>query len=86
MYRYGTRSWYHCLNSGGEKRQVFNKHMPEKWQIRYCDIVFNVHPTGSKQTGLFPEQAVNWGVDIGAYKGIRTSYNFWLRFLKMYLQ
>lgn len=53
-------AWYHRSNSGGGKWQVFNKRIPEKWQIRYRDLVFNVRPTGFKHTGLFPEQAVNW--------------------------
>lgn len=51
---------YHRSNKGGGKWQVFNKNMPDKWQISYRDLVFNVRPTGFKHTGLFPEQAVNW--------------------------
>ncbi|MBQ3920258.1 MAG: class I SAM-dependent methyltransferase [Oscillospiraceae bacterium] len=38
--------------------------IPEKWQIHYdlcgAPLTFNIHPTGFKHTGLFPEQAVNW--------------------------
>ena len=34
--------------------------LPEKWQIRYDDLTFNVKPMNFKHTGLFPEQAVNW--------------------------
>lgn len=53
-------AWYHRSNSGGGKWQVFNKKIPDKWQIKYRELVFNVRPTGFKHTGLFPEQAVNW--------------------------
>ncbi|MBQ6540620.1 MAG: class I SAM-dependent methyltransferase [Oscillospiraceae bacterium] len=34
--------------------------LPEKWQIRYGELTFNVKPMNFKHTGLFPEQAVNW--------------------------
>lgn len=60
--------WYHRSKSGGGKWQIFNKKMPEKWQIRYRELVFNVRPTGFKHTGLFPEQAVNWDWIAGLIK------------------
>lgn len=53
-------AWYHRSNKGGGSWQVFNKSIPDKWQIRYRELVFNVRPTGFKHTGLFPEQADNW--------------------------
>ena len=34
--------------------------LPQAWQIKYRDLVFNLKPMGFKHTGLFPEQAVNW--------------------------
>jgi len=34
--------------------------LPERWQITYGDLTFNVRPMNFKHTGLFPEQAVNW--------------------------
>ena len=34
--------------------------LPESWQIRYREIVFNVKPMNFKHTGIFPEQAANW--------------------------
>jgi len=34
--------------------------LPQAWQIKYKDLVFNLKPMGFKHTGLFPEQAVNW--------------------------
>ena len=34
--------------------------IPEKWNIKYKDLTFNIKPMGFKHTGLFPEQAVNW--------------------------
>ena len=34
--------------------------LPEKWQVRYRDLTFQVKPMNFKHTGLFPEQAANW--------------------------
>ena len=50
---------YHRSSSGGGSWE-FKKKMPEKWQIKYKDLTFNIKPMGFKHTGLFPEQAVNW--------------------------
>ena len=38
----------------------YNKSLPEKWQIKYKQLTFNIKPMGFKHTGIFPEQAVNW--------------------------
>ncbi len=46
-------------HSGGGRWQEYKK-IPERWQISYRDMVFNVKPMGFKHTGIFPEQAVNW--------------------------
>lgn len=34
--------------------------VPDSWQVKYKNLIFNVKPMGFKHTGLFPEQAVNW--------------------------
>ena len=36
------------------------KALPESWQIKYGDLVFNIKPMNFKHTGIFPEQAANW--------------------------
>ena len=40
--------------------------MPSSWKISYDslgkELTFIVEPTSFKHTGLFPEQAVNWGL------------------------
>ncbi len=58
---------YHRSATGGgtweQKRKI-----PQKWQIDYDGICFNVSPTGFKHTGVFPEQAVNWDL----YKDLIT--------------
>ncbi len=46
-------------NSGGGHWEVLRK-IPDSWQVKYKELVFNVKPMGFKHTGLFPEQAVNW--------------------------
>ena len=50
---------YNRSSSGGGAWQ-YNKKVPDKWQIKYKDLTFNIKPMGFKHTGLFPEQAVNW--------------------------
>lgn len=34
--------------------------LPERWQIHYGALTFNVRPMNFKHTGVFPEQACNW--------------------------
>jgi len=50
---------YHRSSSGGGRWEII-KNIPEKWEIKYKNLTFNVKPMGFKHTGLFPEQAVNW--------------------------
>ena len=46
-------------NKGGGHWENLKK-TPDKWQVHYKDLVFNLKQMGFKHTGLFPEQAVNW--------------------------
>lgn len=46
-------------NTGGGKWDIYKK-LPERWEIKYKDLSFNIKTMGFKHTGLFPEQAVNW--------------------------
>lgn len=46
-------------SSGGGQWKIYKK-IPDSWQIKYNDLVFNVKPMGFKHTGVFPEQATNW--------------------------
>ena len=50
---------YNRSSSGGGAWK-YNSKVPENWQIKYKDLVFNIKPMGFKHTGLFPEQAINW--------------------------
>lgn len=50
---------YHRSNKGGgywEKK----KNLPDRWEVKYKHLVFNVKLMGFKHTGIFPEQSVNW--------------------------
>jgi len=38
----------------------FRKTIPENWPISYRDLRFNLQLGGSKQIGVFPEQAAQW--------------------------
>lgn len=49
---------YVRASSGGGRWE--NHGLPDKWDIRYRELTFQVKPMNFKHTGLFPEQAVNW--------------------------
>ena len=49
---------YERSRTGGG--QWAKKSLPDKWQVRYGDLTFNVGPMNFKHMGLFPEQAANW--------------------------
>ena len=50
---------YHRSNTGGGYWE--NKKDLKTFQVTYHGITFNLKQMGFKHTGLFPEQAVNWG-------------------------
>ncbi len=77
---YQPSAKYVRSRTGGGKWQVF-KRMPEAWQVRYKDLIFNVKTMGFKHTGLFPEQAVNWDY---VRKAIRTSGRDNVRVLNLF--
>lgn len=54
---------YHRSDKGGGFWEFPSKtkKIPPIWNITYQDLKFVVKPTAFKHTGLFPEQAVNWG-------------------------
>ncbi len=49
---------YHRSKSGGGRWEIYD--LPDTWQIKYNDLIFNIKPMNFKHTGIFPEQAVNW--------------------------
>ena len=55
-HRYDAR--YARSSSGGG--QWSKNKLPERWQICYKNLTFNVKPMNFKHTGVFPEQASNW--------------------------
>ena len=50
---------YHRSNKGGGYWENI-KNVPERWQIKYDNLVINLKLMGFKHTGIFPEQGVNW--------------------------
>jgi 23S rRNA (cytosine1962-C5)-methyltransferase len=58
------RGWKHpdarYARSSTGGGQWTSKNVPERWQIRYDDLTFNVGLMNFKHTGIFPEQAANW--------------------------
>ncbi|MEN9649660.1 MAG: hypothetical protein RL094_627 [Candidatus Parcubacteria bacterium] len=49
-------------NEEGEERGnwILKKEVPEKWEMEYGSLIFNVRLTPFKHTGIFPEQLSNW--------------------------
>jgi len=60
---------YERSNKGGGEWNIFNKSIPDRWQIHYDDLTFNLKLMGFKHTGLFPEQAYNWSMLKSKIKG-----------------
>ena len=58
---------YHRSKTGGGEWEYKTK-LPEKWEIKYKGLVFNIKTMGFKHTGLFPEQSVNWDFMINKIK------------------
>ena len=50
---------YHRSAKGGGEWEFFD--LPQQWTIHYGKLTFNLKPFSFKHTGLFPEQAANWG-------------------------
>ena len=57
LWRKADASYKRSHSGGGAWSE--NK-LPEKWNINYGDLTFQIKPMGFKHTGLFPEQAANW--------------------------
>jgi len=64
---------YERSNSGGGK--WIKGKLPEKWQVSYGNLTFNVGPMNFKHMGLFPEQAVNWDYVQDKIKGAGRGIN-----------
>ena len=58
---------YHRSNKGGGYWENL-KRTPDRWQVKYKNLVFNIKQMGFKHTGLFPEQAANWDFMINKIK------------------
>lgn len=53
-------AWYHRSPEGGGAWQKRTS-LPDEWTVAWQGLRFKVRPTDFKHTGLFPEQAANWG-------------------------
>lgn len=50
---------YNRSQTGGGSWELLGK-LPDRWEVSYGDLKFNIKTMGFKHTGLFPEQATNW--------------------------
>ena len=48
-------------SGGGRWERSGGRGLPDSWRVGYDGLTFNVSLMNFKHTGLFPEQAVNWG-------------------------
>lgn len=60
-------AYYHRSNKGGGYWENLKK-TPDRWQVKYKNLTFNIKQMGFKHTGLFPEQAANWDYMINKIK------------------
>ena len=70
-YRGKIDAVYHRSNKGGGSWEIKNKRIPDRWQVKYRDLTFNIKLMGFKHTGLFPEQAYNWNIIIDKIKSAK---------------
>jgi len=56
---FNAHARYIRSQKGGGNWEVY-KNLPDRWNIKYDNLSFNVRTMGFKHTGIFPEQAVNW--------------------------
>ena len=64
---------YDRSSTGGGKWS--NLRLPERWQIHYKELTFNVKPMNFKHTGVFPEQAANWDFIMKTIRGAKRPVN-----------
>jgi len=64
---------YARSNTGGGKWS--DNRLPERWQVHYGPLTFNVKPMNFKHTGVFPEQAVNWDFSMDLIKNAGRHVN-----------
>ncbi len=64
---------YARSSTGGGKWS--ENRLPERWQVRYGSLTFNVKPMNFKHTGIFPEQAVNWDFSMEQIKNAGRHVN-----------
>ena len=64
---------YARSNTGGGKWS--DNRLPERWQVHYGPLTFNVKPMNFKHTGVFPEQAVNWDFSMDQIKNAGRHVN-----------
>jgi len=67
LYKDKIHAVYHRSNKGGGYWEELKK-MPDRWEVNYKNLTFNIKKMGFKHTGLFPEQAINWDMSIEKIK------------------
>ena len=74
---------YHRSNKGGgywEKK----KHLPDRWEVKYKNLTFNVKLMGFKHTGIFPEQSINWDFMMDKIKEEKQKSNEPIKVLNLF--
>lgn len=63
---------YTRVGGGGSWQKL--KPYPEKWEVSWRNLTFQIKPMGFKHTGLFPEQSVNWAKMINLINANKQKY------------
>ena len=58
---WGNLDAHYIREKSGGGHWEFKNNLPQSWLVSWRDLTFKVMPMGFKHTGLFPEQAYNWG-------------------------
>lgn len=73
---------YTRIGGGGSWQKL--KSYPEKWEVNWRNLKFQIKPMGFKHTGLFPEQSVNWAKMIDLISSKQKEYNAPIKVLNLF--
>jgi len=74
---------YHRSNKGGGFWEM-KKNLPDRWEVKYKNLTFNVKLMGFKHTGIFPEQSINWDFMMNKIKEEKQKNNNPIKVLNLF--
>ena len=73
---------YQRVGGGGSWQKLST--YPEKWEVSWRNLTFQIKPMGFKHTGLFPEQSVNWAKMIDLISSKQNEYSEPIKVLNLF--